>query len=111
MMGRRAYERQPEREVDGAIELERLERDQALIVIHRDRCVEGEFTVTLDKGSIGRERSVGVDSDASCAPDRGINHPGFLIAKKAIFARVRIKTEHSNSRRRNPEATAQVFRQ
>ena len=41
VVGRGAHEGQPERHVDGMIERERLDRDQRLIVIHRERRVVG----------------------------------------------------------------------
>ena len=36
VVGRGAHERQPQRDVDAALEGERLERDQGLVVIHGD---------------------------------------------------------------------------
>ena len=41
VIGRGAHERQAERDVDRVIERERLDRDQRLIVIHRERHVVG----------------------------------------------------------------------
>ena len=67
VVGRGAHEGQPERHVDGMIERERLDRDQRLIVIHRERRV-----VAAPRGGVkhrvGRKRPARVDAFArNCA--------------------------------------------
>ena len=60
MIGRTAYNRQAERYVDTRIEMQGLDRDQRLIMIHAQRCV-----IFLTRGGmkhgVGRQRTEGVD--------------------------------------------------
>src|SRR5271170_7302977 len=65
VIGRGTDKRQPERDIHGAIKLQSLERDQALVVVHRDRRVEGELPGGPDEGGIGRERTARVNSVAA----------------------------------------------
>src|SRR5678815_3584629 len=50
VIGRRAHDRQPERDVDRLVEVDELDRDQALVVIHRDERVVAAVTGVAERG-------------------------------------------------------------
>src|SRR5262249_32204892 len=82
MVGRGADEWQTQRNVDGAIELESLERDQALVVIHRDGRIEPEAALLLNECSVGRERAESVDSLALRRSNGRSNETTFLVSEQ-----------------------------
>ena len=63
---RGADERQAQRDVDGVLERDRLDRDQRLVVIHADRAVIGLARGGVEHG-VGRQRAAGVDAFACAA--------------------------------------------
>ena len=72
VIGRGAHERKPERDVDGVVEGERLDRDQRLVVIHRERDVVARAR-RLVEHAVGRQRPARVDAfgDRGAAPPAG----------------------------------------
>ena len=85
VIGRGANERQPQRDVDGVVERQRLDRDQRLVVIHADRAVIGFARGFVEHG-VGRQRPP--DLDALAAQDfDGRRHDALLLgAERAVFA-------------------------
>ena len=67
---RGADERQSQRDVDGILERDRLDRDQRLVVIHADRAVVGLARRGV-KHRIRRQRPAGVDAFAAQRFDGG----------------------------------------
>ena len=61
VIGRGADERQAERDIDGAVEGERLHRDQRLIVEHAERDIIAGPRLRMKK-RVGGKRSEGVDA-------------------------------------------------
>ena len=111
VIGRGADEWQSNCDIHGAIELQRLERNQPLIVIHRDRGVEIKRVGLADERGVGRERAVGVDAFALRAPNRGRDHADFLVAEHPAFTGMGIQPEHGDSRMGDAERDAQVRRE
>ena len=64
VIGRGADERQSQRDVDGVLEGDRLDRDQRLVVIHADRAVVGLARRLVEHG-VGRQRAPGIDAVAA----------------------------------------------
>ena len=106
MIRRGAHEWQPQSHVDRTVELQRLERDQPLVMIHRDRRVEAELSLRPDECSVRRERPAGVDAGPARATDGRDDHARFFVAEQPMLARVRIEAEHPHARPADSEPPA-----
>src|SRR5579863_82857 len=82
VVGRGANKGQAEGDIHGAIELQRLKRNQALVVIHRDRPVEAETIVMPHEGRIRRQRAEGLESGALRTPNRRTDAAQLLVAEQ-----------------------------
>src|SRR5579872_3579861 len=108
MVGRSPDEWQSDRDVHRAIKLQRLERDQALIMIHSHSRIETKSAIAFDKCSVRRERPVRIDAAFARALDRRRDDALLLVAEDPIFAGVRIEAEHADARMRGPLVLAQI---
>ena len=93
MIGRGAEERQAQRDVHAAVEIQRLDRDQRLVVVHADRGV-----VPAARGGVehrvGGQRSAQVHAFAAQPVQHRNDHLDFLAADLAAFARMRVQPRH-----------------
>jgi hypothetical protein len=89
VVGRRADERQPERDVHRAMDVGLLDGDQALVVVHRDHGVAAR-TERREQG-VGRNRPECVDSRAAGARDRRGDDALLLVAIDSAVAGVRVE--------------------
>ena len=94
---RGADERQSQRDVDGVLEGDRLDRDQRLVVIHADRAVIGLARRGVEHG-VGRQRSPDVDAFAAQRFDRRRDDFDVLGAERAVFAGMRIEAGYRKPR-------------
>ena len=109
VIGRGAHERQAERDVDRVIERQRLDRDQRLVVIHRERRVVA-LARRLMEHRVGRQRAARVDALGHEPLDRGPHDRQVLLAERAFLARMRIEAGDGEARMRDAEAVAQIAR-
>ncbi len=110
VVGRGAHERQAERDVDRMIEGERLDRDQRLVVIHRERRVVGRARGRVEhayRPAAARARRC---PRAREPLDRRRDHRPILLAERAVLAGMRIEAGDRKPRARDAEALAQVAR-
>ena len=103
VIGRGAHERQPERDIDRVVEGQRLDRDQRLVVIHRERHVVARARGGV-KQRIGRQRAARIDAVGAQALDRGRDDGDILLAERAVLAGMRVETGHHQPRPRDAEA-------
>ena len=94
---RGAHEGQAERDIDGVIEGERLDRDQRLIVIHAQCRVVARARLGMKHG-IRRQRPPGVDALGDQPRHRRRNDAAVLFAQRAVFAGMRIKSGDREAR-------------
>ena len=100
VVGRGAHERQAQRDVDAAVEGERLERDQRLVVIHGDRRVVGARAPRRGTACRpGRGRCTAMPSAASSAM-AGAMTSASSRADQAAFAGMRIEPGDGDARPR-----------
>src|SRR5213078_4500844 len=90
MVGRGSNERQSQRDVDGVLERQRLDRDQRLVVIHADRAVIG-FARGIVEHSVRGQWPPDLDALAAQDFDRRRNDGLILTAERAVFASMRIE--------------------
>ena len=103
---RGAHERQAERDVDGMIEGERLDRDQRLIVIHAERRVIVRARPFM-KHRIGGKRTPGIDPFGDEARHRRRDDRAILLAERTLFAGMRIEPGDREPRTRELKAREQ----
>ena len=72
VIGRGAHERQAERDVDGVVEGQRLDRDQRLVVIHAERGVVGLARRLVEHG-VGGQRPARIDAVGDQPLDRRLH--------------------------------------
>ena len=97
MIRRGANERQTQRDVDGVVECQRLDRDQRLVVIHADRAVVGFARGFVEHG-VGGQRPPDFDAFAAQDFDRR-RHDGLVLgAERAVFAGMRIEARYRDAR-------------
>ena len=73
MVRRRPHDRQAERDIDGIVEGDGLDRDESLVVIHAERGVVAGPRLGVEQG-IGGKRAAGIDARAAqLASQREIN--------------------------------------
>src|SRR5690606_10648981 len=100
-------DRQPERDVHDRAEIERLQRRQRLIVVHRDHDVAARERLGRERG-VGRHRARDVEAGGREPPDHGLDQIAFLVTQHAALARVRVQAEHGDTRGRQTEARAEL---
>src|SRR5262249_37434176 len=87
---RRAHEGQAERYVDGLIEVERLDRNERLVVIHAKRRIVS-FAGARVKHCVGRKRAARLDPQGAQLLDGWRNDAEILISERAVLAGVGIQ--------------------
>ena len=90
VIGGRAHERQAERDIDAVIEGEGLDRDQALVVIHRQRHVVARPRLGMEH-RIGGKRPDDVNSFGPQGLDRGPDDGDLLPPHRSALPRVGIE--------------------
>ena len=107
VVGRGAHERQPERDVDGVVEGQRLDRDQRLVVIHgraRRRRSRARRHGTWCRPAADRARRCRAPADAR---PPGATMSRVLLAERAVLAGMRIEAGDGEPRARDAEAVRQ----
>ena len=107
MIGGGADDRQAERDVDAFLEMERLQRDQRLVVIH------AQCRVILRAGGgvehrIGREGTGHEPSLGAQRGDRRLDDFDLLAPDHPAFTGVRIERRHREARPLDPEILLQA---
>jgi hypothetical protein len=102
VIGRGAHERQAERDVDAAVEGQRLEGNQRLVVIHGDHGVIGGARLGVEQG-VGRMRTRHGETLGGKLGDGGSDHVELLATDEAAFAGVRIEPRHGDAGRAVPK--------
>src|SRR5262245_15356109 len=103
MIDRRSDDRQSERDVHGVAEGEQLDRNQPLIVIAGDHHVK--FAPRrANENRIAWKRTRYVDAALATRVDRRDDDHLLLIAKEAVFARMRVESSHGDPRLVDPKA-------
>lgn len=93
-----ANDRQAECDIYGVVEVEKLERDEALVVVHREHRIVAA-TCGIAKDRIGDARAFELrDAERIERFNRGLDDPLFLVAKFAVFACVRIEPGDGDAR-------------
>jgi hypothetical protein len=90
VIGRSADERQPERHIDRAVEIERLHRDQRLVVIHAQRGI----VIPPRRGvehRVGGEGAARIDAGSAQLGDRRSDDLDVLAAERAGFSGMRVE--------------------
>lgn len=90
--------------VDRIIEIQQLERNEPLIVIHGDDRVEMSARGIAENGVRHGRTTENRGTGSIETRDGGYNDPAFLIAEGSVLSSVRIQTRHRNAR--NGQATA-----
>ena len=106
MVGRGADERQTQRHVNAALEVQRLDRDQRLIVIHAHGGVIARAGGGV-KHRVGGQRAAHVDPLGAQGVERGRDDRDLLAPHGAAFARVRVQPGDRDARRGQREVAAQ----
>src|SRR3546814_1803314 len=96
MIGRGADDRQPERQIDPVVEMQRLERRERLIVIGAEQRVILRPDRRREQ-RVGGERPLDEQPFADQLRDRGGNDPQFLVAKLPAFAGMGVRSEEHTS--------------
>ena len=110
VVGRGAHEGQPERHVDRAVESQRLDRDQRLVVIHAERgVVAGARAPRWNSVSAGSGPRASMPSALSCAT-AGATIAQILLAHGAVFAGMRIEAGDREARPRDAETRGEIAR-
>src|SRR3546814_5031104 len=97
MIGRGADDRQPERQIDPVVEMQRLEGRQRLIVIAAEQRVISVANAGCEP-CVGGERTIDDDPVLGQLGDRGLHHPLLLAAELAALARVRFQPRKRDAR-------------
>ena len=106
MIGRRADKRQAQRYIHAAGKIQRLDRDQGLVVIHADSGI-------IARACGGVEHRVGGQWAGQIQPlgPQSVQHRGdhfdLLGPHRPAFARMRVQTRNGNARTGNAEIPAQ----
>src|SRR5689334_21613102 len=90
------------------MEVQELQRDQSLVVVHRDYRVEFAGD-RLMKQRIGRIRPAGVRTVAARPFDRGLDDATLLAAEKSVLTRVRIEARDRDAGLGQAMITAEVI--
>lgn len=92
-----AYDGKAERDIDRIVEVEKFERDQALVVIHRNNRIESS-ACSIAKDGIGHA-GTGKLGDLQLVEglDRRSNDPLFFVTKLTVFTGMRVESGDSDS--------------
>jgi len=94
----RADDGESQGDVDASFEIEQLQRDVALVVVHADDGVEFFAADGQVKDGVGREGSFHGHSLLLRPLDRGPYLLDFFIAENTVLAGVGIQARHRNAR-------------
>ena len=84
MIGRRSHNRQAERDIDAFVKMQRLQRNESLVMIEAQRCVI-RCACARAKHRISRMRAANINASLRNSAKAGsINFP-FLVSKHALF--------------------------
>ena len=103
-----AYHRQAGGEVDSVLEGKRLERSEALVVIHREGGVE-LLIVSETEESVRGERPEGEYAFFGGSPDGRYDDAALLVPEQASVAAVGVEAEHRDARLVHAEILLQRF--
>ena len=106
VVGRSADKRQPQRHVYRAVEIERLDRDQRLIVVHAQRRVVSAARGGV-KHRVGGERPSGIDACRAQFGYRRRDDLDVLASEPAGLPGMRIEPGDRDNRRSNRKITPQ----
>ena len=109
VIGRGADEGQAERDVDAAREVDGLDRDQRLVVIHAERRIVGRARGRM-KQRVGRRGAAHLDAVRAQSLDGRCDHAAFLVAHGALLAGMRIECGDGKARARDAEQRLQAGR-
>ena len=104
---RGADERQSQRDVDGVLERNRLDRDQRLVVIHADGAVIGVARRGVEHG-IRRQGSPGVDAFGAQRLNGRCDDVDVFAAERAVFAGMRVEARYRKPRPGKAEMRLQI---
>ncbi len=106
VVGRGPDPRQSQGNIDPALDIEGLERDQALVVVHADGGIVGRPRRLVEQG-IGRVRAGGVDAGLPQRGDRGCDNRILLAAQCTGLAGMGVEAGKGEPRCGDPEIPAQ----
>ncbi len=106
MIGRSAHDRQAQRDVHPLVEIERLQRDQRLIVIHAQRRIVALALARGEQG-VGGMGAGDVDALGAQHGDCGGDDPRFLVADPALLAGMGIERGDGEARAGDAEIADQ----
>src|SRR3546814_2194215 len=109
MVGRGADERQAEGNVATLVEIQRLDRDQRLVVIHADRGVVAGARRGMEHG-IWRQRAGHIEAFGAQALDSRGNDCGIFVAHRTGLAGMSVDPCNRQPRPLDAELVAQVGR-
>ncbi len=92
------HDRQSQRNVDGPLKADGLQRDMPLVMVHRHDGVIGAGQGVVEEGVIG-ERPGRVETLALGRDDGGVDEGLLLVAEEPVLAGMRIERRHGDSRR------------
>ena len=97
MVGRGAHKWKTDGHVDAAREVDGLDRDQRLVVIHAERRVVGRARGGMEH-RVGGGGTTHIDAQGFEAVDRRLDDAAFLVTLGALFARMWIGYEAAMKR-------------
>ena len=105
VVGRGADEGQAQADIDAAVEVQRLHRDQRLVVIHAEDRVIGGARLGME-GRIGGERAQHAEALLLQGCECRADDVDFLAAHGAVLARMGIEAGEGEARLGNAEDSA-----
>ena len=106
VVGAGPHDRQPERDIHAFVEVQRLQRNQGLIVIHAQRSIIA-FACAGREQRIGRMRATGVDPLVAQCGDCRRDRRDLLGPEATVFACVRVEPCNCETRLRDSEIALQ----
>ena len=97
----------PERDVDGVLECDGLDRDQRLVVIHADRAVIGFARGGVEHG-VRRQRAANRDALGAQGFDGRRDDVEIFGAERAVFAGMRVEAGDDEARMGEAETGLQI---
>ena len=97
----------PERDVDGVLEGDRLDRDQRLVVIHADRAVIGLARGGVEQG-VRRQRAANRDALGAQGFDGRRDDVEIFGAERAVLAGMRVEAGDDEARMGEAETGFQI---
>ncbi len=107
MIRRGPDDRQAERDVDRLVEVDQLDRDQALVVVHRDQRVVPALDEVAER-RIGHQRAG--EPRRWQGGERRCDHVAILGPEQPALAGVRVEPDHADPRLGDREVTGQRAR-